>query len=166
MAGESTQFGLRERPSTPAIRPFDLPPRMQPMLDRAQAGLAEPFRGVAIGGQITTGVFAIQKTGMPPVALVEAARSLLAMLTPEQRQRACFAVDDGAWRMWSNIHPWLMRHGVCLADLGGDQRAAALGLLRESLSPSGYQTARDVMKLNEHALEITGKPDEYSEWFY
>ena len=166
MAGESAQFGLRERPPTPAIRPFDLPPRMQPMLNRAQAGLAEPFRGVAIGGQITTGVFAIQKTGMPLVALVEAARSLLAMLTPEQRQKACFAVDDEAWRMWSNIHPWLMRHGVCLADLGSDQRAAALGLLRESLSPSGYQTARDVMKLNEHALEITGKPDEYSEWFY
>jgi hypothetical protein len=22
------------------------------------------------------------------------------------------------------------------------------------------------MKLNEHALEITGKPDEYGEWFY
>ncbi len=166
MAGESAHFGLRERPPTPAIRPFDLPPRMQPMLDRAQAGLAEPFRGVAVGGQIATGVFAIQKTGMPLVPLVEAARSFLAMLTPEQRQKACFAVDDEAWRMWSNIHPWLMRHGVCLADLGGDQRAAALGLLRESLSPSGYQTARDVMKLNEHALEITGKPDEYSEWFY
>ena len=166
MAGESAHFGLRERPPTPAIRPFALPPRMQPMLDRAQAGLAEPFRGVAVGGQIATGVFAIQKTGISLVALVEAARSFLAMLTPEQRQKACFAVDDEAWRMWSNIHPWLMRHGVCLADLGGDQRAAALGLLRESLSPSGYQTARDVMKLNEHALEITGKPDEYNEWFY
>src|SRR5262249_12357586 len=23
-----------------------------------------------------------------------------------------------------------------------------------------------IMKLNEHALEITGKPEEYSEWFY
>jgi hypothetical protein len=166
MAGESAHFGLRERPPTPAIRPFALPPRMQPMLDRAQAGLAGPFRGVAIGSQIATGVFAIQKTGISLVVLVEAARSFLAMLTPEQRQKACFAVDDEAWRMWSNIHPWLMRHGVCLADLGGDQRAAALGLLRESLSPSGYQIALDVMKLNEHALEITGKPDEYSEWFY
>jgi hypothetical protein len=74
MAGESAHFGLRERPPTPAIRPFDLPPRLQPMLDRARAGLAEPFRGVAIGGQITTGVFAIQKTGMSLVPLVEAAR--------------------------------------------------------------------------------------------
>jgi hypothetical protein len=22
------------------------------------------------------------------------------------------------------------------------------------------------MRLNQHALEITGKPEEYSEWFY
>ena len=59
-----------------------------------------------------------------------------------------------------------MRHGVCLADLDGEQREAALRLLRETLSASGYQTARDVMRLNQHALEITGKPDEYGEWFY
>jgi hypothetical protein len=59
-----------------------------------------------------------------------------------------------------------MPHGVCLADLGGDQRAAALALLRESMSASGYRSATDVMKLNEHALEITGKPEKYGEWFY
>jgi hypothetical protein len=59
-----------------------------------------------------------------------------------------------------------MRHGVCLADLTGDQRERALALLRESMSDAGYRSARDIMKLNEHALEITGKPDEYSEWFY
>jgi hypothetical protein len=59
-----------------------------------------------------------------------------------------------------------MRHGVCLADLGFDQREAALRLLRETMSVSGYQGARDIMKLNEHALEITGKVEEYGEWFY
>jgi hypothetical protein len=78
----------------------------------------------------------------------------------------CFAIDDVAWRKWSNIHPWLMRHGICLADLGLDQREAALCLLRETMSASGYQGARDIMKLNEHALEITGKAEEYGEWFY
>ena len=34
------------------------------------------------------------------------------------------------------------------------------------MSEAGYRSARDVMRLNEHALEITGKPEEYSEWFY
>jgi hypothetical protein len=166
MAGESAHFGLRQRPPTPATHAFELPPRMQPMLDRGRAGLAEPFRGVATNGGIAPGLFALDKTGVSPAPLVAAARALLAALTPEQRRRVSFAIDDEAWRMWSNIHPWLMRHGVCLADLGGDAREAALALLRECLSVAGYQIARDVMRLNEHALEITGKPDEYSEWYY
>lgn len=166
MAGESAHFGLRERPATPAIRPFDLPPRMQPMLDRAKAALAEPFRGIAGNGPIAPGLFAIGKTGVSLAPVVGAARSFLATLTPEQRQAVSFAIDDEAWRKWSNIHPWLMRHGLCLADLGHDQRAAALALLRESLSSAGYQSARDIMRLNEHAREITGKREEYGEWFY
>ncbi len=166
MAGESARFGLRQRAPTPAVRPFELPPRLKPMLDRANAGLAEPFRGIARGGEVVPGLFTIEKTGVSLVPVVEAARSFLAALTPEQRKAASFAIGDEAWRMWSNIHPWLMRHGVCLADLGHDHREAALGLLRESMSSAGYHSARDIMKLNEHALEITGKPEEYSEWFY
>jgi hypothetical protein len=166
MAGESAQFGLRQRPPTPATRPFELPPRMQPMLDRARSGLSQPFCGVVTNGGIEPGLFALDQTGVSPVPLIEAARVFVAALSPELRQQACFAIDAEAWRMWSNIHPWLMRHGVCLADLGGDAREAALTLLRESLSAAGYQTARDVMRLNQHAFEITGKPDEYSEWYY
>jgi Protein of unknown function (DUF3500) len=166
MAGESARFGLRERAPTPAIRPFELPPRMQPMLDRARAGLAEPFRGVFFGGEVAPELFALGKTGVSPAPVMEAARSFLATLTAEQHQAASFTIGDEAWRKWSNIHPWLMRHGVCLADLGHDQREAALALLRETLSAAGYQSARDVMKLNEHALEITGKPEEYGEWLY
>jgi hypothetical protein len=166
MAGESARFGLRERPPTPAILPFELPPRMQPMLDRARAGLAEPFRGISPGGEVAPRLFALAKTGVSLVPVVEAARSFLQALTADERRAASFVIGDEAWRKWSNIHPWLMRHGVCLADLGHDRREAALALLRESLSAAGYQTARDVMKLNEHALEITGKPEEYGEWLY
>jgi hypothetical protein len=166
MAGESARFGLRERPPTPAVRPFELPPRMQPMLDRAKSGLAEPFRGIIANGQIVPGLFAIEKTGVSLGPLLEAAHSFLAALSAEQRQAASFAIGDEAWRKWSNIHPWLMRHGICLTDLDGNQREAALALMRETMSAAGYRSARDVMRLNEHALEITGKPDEYSEWFY
>jgi hypothetical protein len=166
MAGESAHFGLRERPPTPAVRPFDPPPRLQSMRDRAKAGLAEPFRGITLGDAPLSGLFALEPTGVSLASVVEAARSFLAALNMEQRKAACFAIGDEAWRMWSNIHPWLMRHGVCLADLRHDQREAALSLLRESLSAAGYRTARDVMRLNEHALEITGKPEEYGEWLY
>jgi hypothetical protein len=140
-------------------------PRLRSMLDRANASLAQPFRGIGCDG-IVPGLFPIASTGVSLATLVAVARSLLATLTPQQRQAVGFGIDDAAWRKWSNIHPWLMRHGVCLADLGREQREAALGLVRESMSAAGYQSARDIMKLNEHALEITGKPDEYGEWLY
>ena len=166
MGGESAQFGLRERPPTPAVRPFDLPPQLKPMLDRAKAGLAEPFRGVASGNGIVPGLFTIENTGISLAPLLEAARLFVAALSTEQRKIASFAIGDEKWRKWSNIHPWLMRHGVCLADLRHDQREAALALLRESMSAAGYESARDVMRLNEHALEITGKAEEYGEWLY
>src|SRR5260370_36995307 len=64
MAGESAQFGLRERPPTPAVRPFDLPARLKPMLDRAKAGLAEPFHGVARGGGGGSGPLTVAKAGV------------------------------------------------------------------------------------------------------
>lgn len=166
MAGESAHFGLRHRAPTPAVRPFELPPRLQPMCERAKAALGEPFRGVAPGGILTPDLFSIEKTGASLAPVLDAAQAFLASLTSAQRDAAMFAVGDDAWRMWCNIHPWVMRHGVCLADLGHDAREAGLHLLQESLSEAGYRTARDVMRLNEHALEITGKPEEYSEWFY
>ncbi len=85
--------------------------------------------------------------------------------TAEQR-----STDTGRanieWRNWSNIHPYLCRHGVCLDDLHDAQKHAALALVRASLSAAGYETARNVMKLNEHIREITGRDDEYSEWYY
>jgi hypothetical protein len=166
MAGESAQFGLRQRPPTPATRPFDLPPRLQPLLERAHGGLAEPFRGITTGGEPVPGLFPIHRSGASLAPMLEAAQAFLAALSPEQRKVASFAITDEAWRMWSNIHPWLMRHGVCLADLDHDARESALALLRAGLSSSGYRTVRDIMRLNEHAHEITAKPDEYSEWFY
>ena len=166
MAGETAHFGLRQRGPTPAVRPFDLPPVLKAMFDRGQASLAEPFRGIASGGGIVPGLFARERTGVSLAPLVEAAQGFLAALAPEQRKAACFAIEDEAWRNWSNVHPWLMRHGVCLADLDGSRRERALALLRETMSAAGYRTARDVMRLNAHMLEVTGKAEEYGEWFY
>ncbi len=166
MAGETARFGLRPRPPVPAVRPFDLPPMLKAMLDRGQAALAEPFRGITAGGGIVPGLFARERTGHSLASLEEAARSFLATLTPQQNKAVCFPIEDEAWRQWSNIHPWLMRHGICLADLGGDQREHALVLMRETMSAAGYRTARDIMRLNEHMLEVTGRAEEYSEWFY
>src|SRR5262245_17545366 len=135
MAGESAHFGLRQRPPMPAIRPFDLPPRLRGMLEQAKARLGEPFRGISAEGSGAR-PFLLHATGLPLTALIDAARALWAGLTSYQRAIACFAIEDAAWRTWSNIHPWLLRHGVCLADLGHDQRQAVLALMRHAMSAS------------------------------
>ncbi|WP_233855357.1 DUF3500 domain-containing protein [Paraburkholderia sp. HD33-4] len=167
MAGETANFGLRNWPPAPATRPFELTPRQQKLVDLARAGLAEPFRGISCTGSVAQELVPPAATAVSLAPLVEAARGFLASLDVKQRRAACLAIDDEAWRQWSNFHPWLIpRNGICLADLGHDQRKAALALLRETMSGAGYETARDVMRLNEHALEITGKPEEYSEWYY
>jgi hypothetical protein len=167
MAGETAHFGLRNRLPTPAVRPFEVRTGvLKSMLERAAAARAEPFRGIAGTSGIVPGLFAREPTGVSLASLLEAARAFLAALTPPQRTAVCFAIEAEAWRHWSNIHPWLMRHGVCLADLDGNGRERALALVRETMSAAGYRSARDVMRLNEHMLEITGKAEEYGEWLY
>ncbi|BCZ84749.1 hypothetical protein PTKU64_84240 [Paraburkholderia terrae] len=167
MAGETANFGLREWPAAPATRPFEPTQRQQKMLDLARAGLSEPFSGIICTSSTGQEPPALIGAGASLALLREAAHTFLASLDAGQRQAACLPIDGEVWREWSNIHAWLIpRHGVCLADLRHDQREAALALLRETMSGVGYQTARDVMRLNEHALEITGKHEEYDEWYY
>ncbi len=156
----------RNRPSTPAKHPFDYPERLQHMLERAKANAAEPFKGITTDGNVIPGFYAIRKTGITVQPLIDAAEAFLASLTPDERATASFNVDSVEWRNWSNVHPYLCRHGVCLDDLHDEQKNCALALVRASLSAAGYETARNVMKLNEHIREITGRDADYGEWYY
>ena len=94
MAGETAHFELRKREPTPAVRPFDVPPRLKSMLDRARTAPAELFRGIADGHAIVPGLFVLERTGVSLRALFEAAQSFLTALTPKQRKAACFAIED------------------------------------------------------------------------
>ena len=75
-------------------------------------------------------------------------------------------MDDDAWQRWNNTHPFTMRHGVMLESLTGKQRERAQDLVQTSLSVRGFETARDIMKLNHTIGELTEKWDEYGEWLY
>lgn len=162
-----TQFKPRQRHSTSARQPFPLPEGLQRQMDFAQKALAEPFKGVTTNGQTVPGLFAIRKTGVSTQPILEAANSFLQSLLADQRTRACFALEASEWREWSNVHPFLMRHGQMLEELNYSQREAALGLLRTTLSAGGFELARNVMRLNEYIGEIRGgKWEEYGEWLY
>lgn len=140
--------------------------RTRKMREAGEQAVAEPFRGITAGGQIVPGLFPIEQTGVSTQPLREAARAFLASLNPEARRTATFPVDSDVWRRWSNVHMFLMRHGVCLEQLTDSQREQGLALLRETLSAAGYETARNIMKLNETVREITGRDIEFGEWPY
>jgi hypothetical protein len=167
MASNPTGFEIRQRPVVSArARAAELPPMLQKYAETAEAAVSEPFRGITAAGTRDAGLFPIASTGVSTRPLRAAAEAFLDSLRPDQRARALFAIDSDAWRRWSNIHPFIMRHGVSLDEMTPGQRDRALGLLRETLSASGLQTARDVMRLNEAVRGITGRDDEYGEWLY
>lgn len=135
-------------------------------LENSLAAAAEPFKGITTDGKIVPGLFSIERTGVSTRPINKAAEAFLESLNPEQRAKTVFPVDAPEWRKWSNIHPTLMRHGMPLFEMSDAQRDRAFALLRESLSAEGFQTARDVMRLNETVLEMTGRLAEYGEDLY
>jgi hypothetical protein len=161
--------GLKPRPARPGFsgrEPFVLPERLQAMFVRARDEIAAPFVGLTTDGSAIPGLYALPPTGASVKPMVDAARAWLDALSPAERAAGTFPVDAPAWREWSNISPYLMRHGVLLEALDDTRRDLALELVRSTLSQVGYTTARDVMKLNEHIGEITGRWNEYGEWVY
>jgi len=160
-------FNVRQRtPVSARARQTELPPQLQKYVETGEALLAEPFKGITAGGPVAPGLFPIKKTGVSTRQITDAGRAFVDCLSEPQRERALFPLESDVWRRWSNIHPFLMRHGVSLDELSAAQRERALVLLRESLSTQGFKTARDVMRLNELVLAITGSRAEYGEWLY
>lgn len=136
------------------------------MYQRWMKNYAEEFRGISTDGHPRTDLFPIAPTGCTTEPICLAAEIFLANLSAAERAACTFAIDDKLWRGWSNIHRNLMRHGICLADLDEGRRELVLDVLRAGMSKAGFEQARNVMRLNEHTGELTGKPDQYGEWYY
>jgi Protein of unknown function (DUF3500) len=135
---------------------------------RAQPGrdpLAEPFKGVTTNGTVAEGLFPIRATGVTTAPVRQAAAGFLSQLTPDQRKRTAFGVDDGEWRLWNNIHRYT-RQGVSFKEMTEGQRDRAFALLRASLSARGLETSRAIMRLNGHLAELVNNLQEYGEGLY
>jgi uncharacterized protein DUF3500 len=164
-------FGLRDLPSFPAKRRFEdsghpVAQRFRAYGDAGIAEIAAGFKGLTADGHVIPNLYAVKSTGISTEPLRNAALRFLAELSTEEQAQAKFAVDAPEWRAWSNIHAFVMRHGVCLDDCTETQRARALDLLRATCSLRGFALARDVMRMNDALGELTGRKQEYSEWFY
>jgi hypothetical protein len=133
--------------------------------DRMHAALAEPFTGLLAGEAKVQDLFAIAPTGVSTQRVRDAAERLLATLTAEQRARVLFPVDDSEWRHWANVHRF-PRQGVALQEITAEQRDSVYALVRAGLSSKGYETSRDIMRLNHHLAELIENFDEYGEYLY
>ena len=165
----SISSGLRPRQKEPVSArdlSSQLNERTRGMRLAGEAAIAEEFRGVTAQGQLAAGLFPIERTGASTQPVRAAADAYLQSLEGSARAAATFPVDSDVWRRWSNVHMFLMRHGVSLEDMSAGQRDKALRLMQQTLSPAGYETARSIMKLNETIREITGRDIEFGEWPY
>jgi hypothetical protein len=133
---------------------------------RVAAALAEPFKGITSNGTVQPGLFPVRSTGVSTEPVRKAAAAFLAALTPEQRAKTTFPVDDPEWRKWMNVHRYT-RQGVSFQEMSEAQRAAAFGLLQASLSAKGLKLSQDIMKLNHTLGELNNDNfTEYGEWLY
>jgi Protein of unknown function (DUF3500) len=166
-AAPTTVSASENARSVPLGRPSpESAERFRPRLEAAKRAIAEPFRSVTTNGGVIPDLFPLQETGVSTEPILHAATALLSTLSEAQRQAISFPIDSDAWQRWYNIHPFVMRHGLLIEDLDEAQRAAAMRLMRATLSATGYKTAEDIMKLNYTIGEITGSWEEYGEWVY
>jgi hypothetical protein len=155
----------QSRPPAPPKRSPDV--LLQLSIAAATAGLAQPFKGVTASGKVEPGLFALASTGLSTEPVRVATETFLAKLTPQQRWKTLFSINDDEWRKWMNTS-FYVRQGVSFLEMTDEQREAAFGVLRAALSARGLQQTRDIMRLNHTLAELTdGNFDEYGEWqFY
>ena len=112
--------------------------------------------------------------------MVVAAEKLFALLSPEQLNTLQHDLDAKEWRAWSNPELYVFRHGLRLEETSNEFVEAVHGLLKASLSPSGYSKVQGCMKVNHflgsvveapgvlnaksYNVSIFGKPSETAPW--
>jgi hypothetical protein len=170
VAAVAIQPSLLSQAPTPARTPEFLRQRAEEFRQRSLTfetrGLAEPFKGITTNGQIEKDLFAIRSTGVSTEPVRKAADAFLAALTPAQRGKTLFAVDDPEWRKWMN-QDFYVRQGVSLLDMTPAQRDVAIALLQSGLSAKGLKQTRDIMRLNHTLGELNDNDfDRYGEWRY
>jgi hypothetical protein len=89
-------------------------------------------------------------------AMVRAANEFLGTLTPEQRAKAVFALDDAERLNWHFIPR--ERRGLPFKEMTEAQRTAARRLLQAGLSQRGYLKANTIIELELVLRELGGNP--------
>ena len=99
----------------------------------------------------------------------QAAKRYVEILSPEQKQLAVLDFQDKKRLDWHFI-PMETRKGLPLRDMNESQRSAAIAILRQVLSPTGFQRTIDIMEYEAVLLELEGptavKRRDYTKYYF
>ncbi|MGY4711521.1 DUF3500 domain-containing protein [Mycolicibacterium sp. CBM1] len=125
-----------------------------------------PFVGITVDGTAQPGLHQLADE-IDTRDIVAAATRFAATLSTEQQAVAVWPLEAPQWRMWSNAFPDWDPHGICLQHVGDGQRNAAMEVVAQTLSETGYAITRDLMRLNAALGElIDDYHDTLTEWMY
>ena len=125
-----------------------------------------PFTGISTDGHVVPGLFALQPADAPTAAMITAATALIGVVSPAQRAAMTFPIESDRWRHWQNTELYVEDYGLRLDEASDRVREAVMDVLRASLSVKGYETSRDVMRLNRFLGDLVGCPAVLGEWSY
>ena len=152
-------FGQQQNPADLAER------YRQRSEDAEREGLAEPFKGITTNGNALPGLFEVSPTGVSTEPVRVAAEKFISSLSYSQLARTLFPVDDLKWRKWMN-QAFYAPQGTSFLEMTEQQRDAAFGLLRASLSAAGLELTRNIMRLNETLAEMNDDHYTFGEGLY
>src|SRR6478735_773610 len=156
-------YAYREAARTPGTFTGDLVTGWTPLY-------RNEFRGITEDGTIRDDLYQLQPARpgeqAPVAAMVAAAGDLLAALDEPSRAKLCYPVDAVEWQTWANPEFMQFDTGLRLEFQPPAVRAAALALMKASLSPEGYELAHGMMLINGFLGEVVGLETILNEFSY
>jgi hypothetical protein len=140
--------------------------RARELFDHWSRLYAEPYHGLTIDGRAQPDLYTIRPEGAPIASMVDAAKRLLDLLSPEQQRSACFPIDAREWRRWQNTEIYAETTGLRLEEANDAVRDAILALIRASMSARGYEQSLNAMRLNRFLGDLVGGPAVMNEWSF
>src|SRR6266536_541459 len=117
-------------------------------------------------GVVKDGLYKLQDEGIPIDSIVEAANSVLSLVTPKQQTALTYHLESPEWRSWSNPEFLISNKGLRLDEVDAKMRSAVLLVLQRTLSPEGYEKARAAMKINHFLGVLVESPQIMNEYSY
>lgn len=129
--------------------------------------LADNFVGIVSEKGTKKGLYTVKSTGVSNQPIIAAAVEYLGALSPEQKIKTQFAVDDPEWRKWSNVDNGIyVRQGISFEEMSAEQKKLAWQLLQESLSAKGIELSKNIMKTDQTLKELNDDELSYGEEKY